>query len=169
MDAKHVTAGLLLATLAAASWATGGGTLQEVSATDAPEGAASRFEVYHFASLAEGTAFREVFLVHNVGPGFNVPASQIEIRRNGEPLAVTWESAGPTLADDDRFWFVDEAFDTKMVLTAHWAGLEVMECAYGGAAGISIHPDEWRAMGMPEEVRCLQQLDDQLVVPGHDH
>jgi len=169
MDIKHVTAGLLLALLAATSWATGGGIRQELPHVDAPAAWAPRFEVFHFGSIAEGTAFREVFLVHSVDPGFAVPASQLEVRRNGQPLAVTWESAGKTLGADDRFWFVDEAFDTKMVLTAHWAGLKVMECAYGGGAGIAIHPDEWRSMGMPEEVRCLKNLDDQLVVPAHDH
>ena len=137
-----------------------------------PAAAPPGFQVYHYGSHAEGSSFREVFLVHQVDAGFAVPHAQVEVRRNGEPLAVAWQAAGPTVTVGDSFAFVQEAFDQKQVLTARVAGAEVMACAYGGGAGVSIHPDEWRAMGLEEEVRCLLSADSDIAPgggEGHAH
>jgi hypothetical protein len=144
------------------------GALLVRSPAAAPAEAAAGFEVYHFGSHVEGRAFREVFLVHQVDPGFAVPHGVVEVRRNGEPLAVSWEAAGPQVAVGDTFSFVEEAFDEKLVLTAHVAGAQVMACAFGGGAGVSIHPDEWRAMGLGHEVRCLGDLSSDIDPDGLD-
>lgn len=133
----------------------------EAEGTTADAAAAAGFQVYHYASEVEGSAFREVFLVHDVSLDFKASTSDLEIRINGAPLGVAWEDPDGLLSLDDRFAFVQEAFDEKQVLTAHYAGRQVMECLFGGGAGISIHPDQWRQMGLPQEVRCLQLTDDQ--------
>lgn len=126
-----------------------------------PEAPPPSFHVYHYASDLAGTAFREVFLVHDVSLDPAVPTTALELRRNGEPFTVLWDDADGVLSVEDRFSFVQEAFDEKQVLTAHYGGKQVMECRYGGGAGLPIHPDEWRQMGMPERVRCLELSDDQ--------
>jgi hypothetical protein len=121
---------------------------------------AAGFEVYHFASDVEGYAFREVFLVHEVR-GLDVAVGEVDLRVNGEPLGVAWEDLDGRLSVGDRFSFVQEAFDAKQVLTGHVGGRQAMECLFGGGAGISITPDEWREMGLGDQVRCLQLTDDQ--------
>lgn len=147
---------LLAAAVGGAPRPAAGGAGAAASAAAAGPG----FQVYHFGSDVEGVAFREVFLVHEVR-GLEVAASAVELRINGEPLAAGWEDADGRLSAGDRLSFVQEAFDAKQVLTGHVAGRQVMECLFGGGAGLSITPDEWRAMGLPEQVRCLALEDDQ--------
>lgn len=144
------------------------GALLVPSPAAGPTGAAEGFQVYHYGSQVEGRAFREVFLVHQVDPGFAAPHGEVEVRRNGEPIAVEWVAQGAQVAAGDTFSFVQEAFDQKEMLTAHVGGALVMECAYGGGAGISIHPDEWRAMGLGHEVRCLLGTASDIEPDGHD-
>jgi hypothetical protein len=128
---------------------------------DPLDSASPWFEVYHYDSQVQGRQFREVFLVHALSPGWTVATVEVVIERDGKPLEVVWEDQDGLLGLEDRFWFDAEAFDAKSRLTGVVAGVTVMECRFGGGAGVSIHPDEWRAMGMPEEVRCLQRTDDQ--------
>jgi sulfur carrier protein ThiS len=118
------------------------------------------FRVYHFASDVEGTAFRETFLVHEV-TALDVASADVALAVNGKPVDAAWQDADGRLGAGDRLSFVQEAFDQKEVLTGSVGGVQVMECLFGGGAGLSITPEEWRAMGQPEQVDCLHLLDDQ--------
>jgi hypothetical protein len=158
---RHVLALALVAATVAGAAAVG--------SSPAPPAAppAPGFKVFHHGSIATGNDFREVFLVTEVSPAAALAVAELEIRRDGVPLAVDWVANGTHLRVEDSFSFVQEAFDQKQVLTAHWRGLQVMECRYGGAAGDRIHPDWYRENGMAEKVRCLQLTDDQMLQDGH--
>lgn len=157
---RHVVALALVAATVAGAAAVG-------SSPNVPAAPVPGFSVYHYGDVPEGNAFREFFLVTEVSPAAGLPVAELEIRRDGTPLAVEWAANGTYLRVDDSFSFVQEAFDEKQVLTAHWRGLQVMECRFGGGAGISIHPDWYRENGREEEIRCLRLTDDQLDPSGH--
>ena len=161
MRLEAFAAAAAAAFLLGAAGAAGGEGLGPAAAAPEETAGAATFQVYHYASEVEGNAFREVFLVHAVSPLLRVAAADVELRVNGEPRAVDWEDGDGRLSVADRFSFVQEAFDEKQVLTGHVGGRQVMECRFGGGAGLPISPDEWRDLGMPEQVRCLQLTDDQ--------
>jgi hypothetical protein len=120
----------------------------------------ARLEVYHFSSEVTGTEFQEVFIVTATRPAAGIAMADVQWLRDGEPLTVTWDQNDGRISVGDRFWFVQEAFDQKQTLTARLAGRQILECRYGGGAGLPVLPSEWIAMGQPEQIRCLQQGDD---------
>lgn len=157
---RHIVALALVAATVAGAAAVG-------SSPSVPAAPAPGFSVYHYGSIAEGNAFREVFLVTEVTPGPALPVAELEIRRDGTPLAVDWTANGTHVRLDDTFSFVQEAFDQKQVLTAHWRGQKVMECRYGGGAGISMTPAQWAEAGAADEAKCLELTDDQMLSGNH--
>lgn len=140
-----------------------------VTTPPAPEPPVPGFSVFHYRSdLAEGRpGLREVFLVEALDPGFQARSADVELREDGVARPVDWVDDDGWVSVDDRFSFVDEPFDKQRMLTAHVQGAQVMECRFAGGAGMGFTPDEWRAMGQPEIVACLPELD----VDGHplDH
>jgi hypothetical protein len=167
---RHAAAvALLLGTVAAAA------SLPETPAPavdpSAPAGPVPGFRAFHYRSdlAAPERGFREVFLVESVDPGFAVRTADVEVREDGKVRSVSWEDADGWLGAGDRLSFVEEPTDQLHVLTAHVAGAQVMECRFGGGAGMGFTPDEWRAMGQPEQVRCLPPLDVDNVETGSAH
>jgi hypothetical protein len=117
--------------------------------------------VFHYRSDLAPLGMREVFIVDAVDAGVVVLMSDVQLRTDGEARPVDWDDVDDDgiVSVGDMLSFVEEPFDTQHILSAHVGDAQLSTCRYAGGAAMGFTPAEWRAMGQPEQVACLPELD----------